>query len=113
MNANSFDAFARRAVATVSRRASLSALGAAALGAIAIPERADAGCGCRKKCDKRCAAQVENCSVAVANFCEANYGTVSDRALCKANCGSCCDGLRNCERTEVHDSTYFLLGCAS
>ena len=57
MNGTSFDAFARRAVVTVSRRASLSALGAAALGAIASPDRAEAGCACRKKCNKRYAAQ--------------------------------------------------------
>lgn len=58
MNGTSFDAFARRAVATLSRRASLSALGAAALGAVVFSDRAEAGC--RKKCNKRCAAQRPN-----------------------------------------------------
>jgi hypothetical protein len=110
MNANSFDAFARRAVATVSRRASLSALGAAALGAIASPDGVEAGCACRKKCDKRCAAQVDYCSTTVASFCD-TFSDPSDRAACNANCGPCCDDLRNCGR-DVAVSAQCLLGCA-
>jgi hypothetical protein len=108
MNATRFDAFARRAVSTVSRRASLFALGAAALGAVASPDRAEAGCACHKKCDKRCAAQVDNCSAAVASFCDLS----SNPALCNTNCSPCCDDLRNCERNEVYDSAQCLLGCA-
>jgi len=106
MNGTSFDAFARRTVATVSRRASLSALGAAALGAIAAPHRVEAGC--RSRCNKRCSAQTPDCAAAVSSFCD----TTSNPSGCLASCIGCCEGLRNCERSEVFAGTQCLLGCA-
>src|SRR5215212_2029593 len=105
MNGTSFDAFARRALATVSRRASLSALGVAALGAIASPDRVEAGCG--KKCNKRCQAQNPYCAAAVSNFC---FST-SNYDLCIARCSGCCFNLRNCEPAEVAGSVDCLLKC--
>src|SRR5687768_15435093 len=105
MNGISFDAFARRAVATVSRRASLTALGAAALGAIASPDRVEAGC--RKKCNKRCAAQNPYCAAAVSNRC---FGHPNNE-LCISNCIGCCFDLRNCEQTEVGQAVACLMDC--
>jgi hypothetical protein len=105
MNGTSFDAFARRAVATVSRRASLSALGAAALGAIASPDRVEAGCG--KKCNKRCQAQSPQCAAAAANGCIGHPNS----SLCESRCIACCFNLRNCEPAEVADSVQCLMTC--
>jgi hypothetical protein len=105
MNGTSFDAFARRAVATVSRRASLSALGAAALGAIASPDRVEAGCG--KKCNKRCQAQSPQCAAAVEFYCQ---GT-GNHELCSFKCGQCCFYLRNCDPDEVAYSATCLVSC--
>jgi hypothetical protein len=103
MNGTSFDALARRAVATVSRRASLSALGAAVLGAIASPDRVEAGCG--KKCNKRCLAQNPTCAAAASSRCGSNE-------VCLARCLDCCFQLRNCEQTEVSAAVTCLLDCA-
>jgi len=107
MNSASFDAFARRAVARVSRRASLSALGAAALGAIASPDRAEAGCQCRKKCDNRCLKQSPSCAAAVDNYCfsTGNYNQ------CSVQCSGCCFNLRNCDPAEVAESAACLVSC--
>jgi len=105
MNGTSFDAFARRAVATVSRRASLSALGAAALGAIASPAGVKAGCG--KKCNKRCQAQNPYCAAAVSNGCIGH----PNESLCVSNCTFCCFDLRNCEQTEVGQAVACLMDC--
>src|SRR5215212_211065 len=105
MHGTSFDAFARRAVATVSRRASLSALGAAALGALGSPDRAEAGCG--KKCNKRCQAQSPYCAAAASNRCFSS----SNYELCLARCSGCCFDLRNCDQTEVGQAVTCLMDC--
>jgi hypothetical protein len=105
MHGTSFDAFARRAVATVSRRASLSALAAAALGALSSPVRVEAGCG--KKCNKRCSAQDPYCAAAVANRC---IGT-SNEGLCITRCGACCFDLRTCEQSGLSAAVTCLMDC--
>jgi hypothetical protein len=102
MNGTSFDAFARRAVATVSRRASLSALGAAALGALGSPVRVEAGC--RSKCNKRCQAQSPDCAAAASFHCG------GDQA-CQTRCINCCFDLRNCEESEVQAAVICLMDC--
>jgi hypothetical protein len=105
MNGTSFNAIARRAMATVSRRASLSALGAAALSAIASPAGVEAGCG--KKCNKRCAAQNPYCAAAVSNACLSS----SNVDLCIFRCSGCCFDLRNCEQSEVGQAATCLMDC--
>jgi hypothetical protein len=105
MNGTRFDALARRAVATVSRRASLFALGAAAVGAIASPGRVEAGKNCGKKCNRRCSAQDPYCAAAVSNRCQGNQ-------TCLSRCINCCFSLRNCDQTEVGQATTCLLDCA-
>jgi hypothetical protein len=107
MNGTSFDAFARRAVATVSRRASLSALGAAALGAIASSDRVEAGSNCGKKCNKRCQAQSPDCAAAASNRCFSS----SNPDLCMTRCIGCCFDLRNCEQSEVSAAVVCLMDC--
>jgi hypothetical protein len=105
MNGTSFDAFARRAVATVSRRASLSALGAAALGVIASSDRVEAGSNCGKKCNKRCQAQSPTCAAAASTRCLNNDA-------CLSKCLGCCVNLRNCEQSEVSAAVTCLMDCA-
>jgi hypothetical protein len=107
MNGTSFDAFARRAVATVSRRASLSALGAAALGVIASSDRVEAGSNCGKKCNKRCQAQSPTCAAAASNRCFSS----SNPDLCTTRCIACCFDLRNCEQAEVGQAVACLMDC--
>jgi hypothetical protein len=105
MNGTSFNVFARRAMATVSRRASLSALGAAALSAIASPAGVEAGCG--KKCNRRCAAQSPTCAAAASNRCFSS----SNYDLCIARCIGCCFELRNCDQSEVGQAVTCLMDC--
>jgi hypothetical protein len=109
MNGTSFDALARRAVATVSRRASLFALGAAAVGATVSPGgvAAGGGCNCGKKCNKRCQAQSPQCAAAAANGCIGHPNS----SLCESRCIACCFNLRNCEPAEVADSVQCLMTC--
>src|SRR5215207_4706164 len=107
MNGTSFDAFARRAVATVSRRASLSVLGAATLGAIASSDRVEAGSNCGKKCTKRCQAQSPTCAAAASNRCIGH----PNESLCVSNCTFCCFDLRNCEQSEVSAAVACLMDC--
>jgi hypothetical protein len=103
MHGTRFDEFARRAVATVSRRASLSALGAAALGAIASPAGVEAGCG--RKCNKRCRAQSPTCAAAASTRCLNNDA-------CLSKCLGCCVNLSNCEQSEVSAAVTCLMDCA-
>jgi hypothetical protein len=105
-----FDAFTRRAAEGVTRRKSLFALVAAALGATAAPALVEAGD--RSMCNRRCAAQADTCANTVFAFCDANFGTVLDREQCNARCGACCDDLSRCDHLDVENSVYCLLGCA-
>jgi hypothetical protein len=105
-----FDALTRRAAEGVTRRKSLFALVAAALGATAVPVRVEAGD--RSMCNRRCAAQADTCANTVIAFCDANAGTISAREQCNARCGACCDGLSRCDHLDVENSVYCLLDCA-
>lgn len=108
MNDARFAGIARRAVATVSRRASLSALGAAALGATAFPSQVEAKPRCSKKCAGRCGKQNGFCAVAVADVCNAHPTNPSQ---CNGRCSQCCFNLRNCDANEVYDSLQCLMRC--
>lgn len=107
MNGISVDAIARRAAATVSRRASFSALAAAALGVTTFPTPAVAKKRCSKKCDKRCATQSGPCQIAVADICNAQQNP----DLCTGRCSACCPSLRNCDQVEVYESAKCLMRC--
>src|SRR5690349_22583939 len=103
-----FAGIARSAVATVSRRASLSALGVAALSAATFPSQTEAKKRCSKKSADRCAKQNGFCAVAVADVCNA-HPTNPD--LCNGRCSQCCFNLRNCDASEVYDSLKCLMRC--
>jgi hypothetical protein len=105
-----FDAFTRRAAEGITRRTSLFALVAAALGATAAPALVEAGD--RSMGNRRCAAQADTCANTVFAFCDANFGNFSAREQCNARCGACCDDLSRCDHLDVENSVYCLLGCA-
>ena len=85
-----FDAFTRRAAEAITRRKSVLALGAAALGAATTPMVAEAG-KCGKKVKKKCEKQVEQCLAAVDEVCDLKGGQE-----CVDSCSDCCDPESKC-----------------
>lgn len=90
MTGISFDAFTRRAAEAVTRRTSVLALGAAALGVATTPRVAEAG-KCGKKVKKKCADLEAQCFAAVADVCDGR----PDEEDCLA-CEECCRSERAC-----------------
>ena len=89
MHETTFDVLARRASAAHDRRASLKALGAAAVvAALAAPRAADAG-KAGKKARKMCQRQVGACKSEFDKACEGAEVCLS--------LATCCDFLRNCD----------------
>jgi hypothetical protein len=100
-----FDALTRRAAEAVSRRKSLFAIGAAALGIAAAPTATRAK-DCDKKCDERCKKQKNHCEKAVEEFCAGS----KDDVACENSCKPCCKELKDCK---AGDATTCLLECTA
>jgi hypothetical protein len=111
MNELTFDALARRAATSVSRRASLLTLGTVGLTALMRPISVTAKSKNKKKSDKKdrqqcqqdlaacteqatqCAEQVEPCISFLTVVCADDPG-------CLAQQGPCCDFLAGCDASE-------------
>jgi hypothetical protein len=104
MTGISFDAFTRRAAEAITRRKSVLALGAAALGAATTPMVAEAG-RCGKKVKKKCEKQVEQCEDAVADVCTDKGGEA-----CVNACADCCNPEDKCLN---QDNFECLLRCVA
>ena len=110
MSGVSLDAFTRRAAEMLSRR-SLLALGAATVGAAALPGSAWAGeCSqtCRRRVKNRCERQAGQCAEAVKAVC----GQVSNpttRQQCLDSCLPCCEPEGDCLNGEKFEC---LVTCA-
>ena len=106
MTGTSFATFTRRASDVLTRRRSALALGAAMLGAAAMPRAAEAGqCGKKVKQGKeqQCENLVKQCKAGVAEVCAGR----ADENICIA-CEECCSNKSDC----VNKGTFAcLLGC--
>lgn len=90
MHETAFDTLARQAGTVHDRRASLKALGAAAVvAALAAPRAAEAGKSSKKAALKKCKKQVGACKQAFVKACEGNETCLS--------LTSCCDFLKTCD----------------
>jgi hypothetical protein len=89
MNGSPFDVLARHAGAVRDRRATLQALGAAALGAATAPRAATAKPKAGKKARKKCKKQVGQCRAVFAECC-------GDEQECLDAAFACCQNLGTC-----------------
>ena len=112
MTGPGFDAFARRAAAVTTRRASLLALGGTVLAAAPAPRAAEARRGCRKKIAKTCKRKIETmcerfeaeCRRMVIAYCNFKYPSDPQQALqCEANLLGCCTALLTCDVRSNHE----------
>ena len=112
MTGNGFDAFARRAAAATTRRASLLALGGTVLAAAPMPRAAEARRGCRKKIAKTCKRKIDtmcegfeiDCRNMVVAYCNFIHPSDPQQALqCDNNLKPCCTPLLSCDVRSNHE----------
>lgn len=90
MHETAFDTLARQASSVHDRRASLKALGAAAIvAAVAAPRAADAGKSSKKAALKKCKKQVSACKNEFEKACDGNETCLT--------LVPCCDFLKTCD----------------
>jgi hypothetical protein len=103
MSTRAFEAFTRHAAAAVSRRTSLTALGATAVvAALAAPRSAPAKAKAGKKAKKRCQKQVGACRAALVDVCDGS-------AYCEEVLLPCCPKLKTCNAPAFIDCVWTAL----
>lgn len=97
------ESLGRRIVLATSRRGSLLALAGAGLAVIAASPQAEAGN--KRKDDKRCKRQVDQCNAYFEPLCDGEEA----RENCAQDIGACCAFLRECGAEAFIDCLLTLM----
>jgi hypothetical protein len=104
MKESTFDALTRHAGSVQDRRASLKALGAAALVATSTaPLSAEAKKSSSKKAKKKCKKQIGPCNTFSNEICDVFFDPGTEFDQCVVQASACCPSLKKCQATPFFD----------